>query len=341
MSGDNFASVMNLANKYDVPKCLAACKKLLNDILAPDNMLWIYEMARFYDLKDLVTSCEEKIQLDPKSIFDSPSFKICDRAVLKNVLNINLICDELTVFDACMAWAKKACERENVEENTENFKKMLGDCFELIRFPSMSNEQFCMVLANYDDFFDKDTLADIFMNITLKRPLKVATQFNGNSRQKELILIRYGKGAKVGNHTVQQEEVMKFSTNQRILLKGIVINDKINSLLKTKLSGNITILHLECSTGEVLLNQSILLSNVNSNFYDFRKLVVIYPQQKYEIRILFDTILEGITYAVQVEKYEETVTLNEGLEVKFESCSDAGYDMIMYGLISGFHFIQV
>lgn len=338
LSGDNIEQIMYLADKYDVTQCKAVHGAVLKNSLFPDNFLWIYEMARKYNHDDLKAYCEERMQIDPKSIFDTPSFKQCGYNQLMRVLSVNLNCDELTVFNACMDWAKNKCKRENIVGNTGNYKKVLGDCFHLIRFPAMTNKEFCSVLQDHADFFDKDMLADIYTHITLARPLKVATQFISDRRQNDLTLIRYRKDSSTCNHTIQQKEVMTFSTEQRIVLNGIIINESIHSLILLELFGNMKIFNLNTSTDELLLDQPVQFSNLKSNYYNFLKPIVINPQQKHEIQIIFDTILEGQTFSVTVLEYDPIVELKEGIQFQFLSKDSENYDSVRFGLISGLNF---
>lgn len=345
LTSDNIQEVMELADKYDVPQCMAACSKFLKNIAMPENMCLVYQMALLYSNTDLIEYCEEKIQIDPKSIFDTSSFKNCDRVILKCILAINLHCDELTVFNACMDWAKNTCERDNIVGNAGNYKKVLGDCFQLIRFPSMTNQEFCSVLKNHKSFFDIDEMTDIFMHITLKQPLQVATEFSEDCRQNELICTRVPNQISVFNHTrdhtIHQAEVMKFSTNQRIVLKGVVINDRIHTLIRTELLGNMKIFNRELSKDDLLLDQPIVLSSGNSNCYNFLKPIIVEPQQKHEIQILFQTFLGVVVFPVQVIQYGETVNVSKIIEFKFEKSPNASYDCSQSGLMSGLCFVPM
>lgn len=339
ISADKIEQLMDLANTYKVPQCLTACSEFLMEIISEDNFCWVYEMALMYDREDLVTLCEEKIRISPKSIFDKSSFRKCNIVALECILAIKLQCDELTIFNACMDWAKEACVREKIDElNVENYKKVLGDCFHLIRFPSMTNKEFCTVLQNYTCFFDVDTLADIFMHITLQRPLEVATQFNPEPRQSELTFIRDHGNHILCNHTIQTHEVMKFSTNQRILLKGILINDRIHNLIKSELLGNMK-MYSHGSKAELLLEQMVKLSAVNSNNYAFIKPIIIQPEHKYEIQIVFDAKSQAGFFPVEVLQYGETVIIKEAIEFVFESSPTANYDCVYCGIISGLSFV--
>lgn len=341
LTGDNIKEVMELADKYDVPQCMDCCNRFLKNIAVPENMCTIYQMALLYDNCYLIDFCEEKIQIDPKSIFDTSSFKNCDRVVLKCILAMNLLCDELTVFNACVDWAKNACDRSNIVGSSENYKKVLGDCFQLIRFPSMTNQEFCTVLQNHKNFFNVNSLTDIFMHITLRQPLQVATEFSGDCRRNELTLTREPNAIKISIHKIEQLEVMKFSTNQRIVLKGILVNKRIHTLIGRELLGNIKVFNLELSMEETLLDQPVKLSKANSNYYNFLKPIIIQPKQKHEVQILFQETVKPIVFPVQILKYDDTVIVEKSIEFQFESSPNASYDCVEYGLMSGLCFVPL
>lgn len=342
LSGDKIEEVMDLAHQYDVIQCMTACSQFLKETLSDDNCCWVYELVLMYDIKDVMALCEEKIRIDPRSIFDKPSFKKCNSVVLECILEFDLQCDELAIFNACMEWAKCECVRRNIDgSNAKNYKKVLGDSFQLIRFPSMTNEEFCSVLQNYTCFFDVHTLADIYLHITLKRPLEVATKFNANRRQNEFTVMRDYKNTIVHNHTIHTQEVMKFSTNQRILLKGIIINERIHSLIKSELVGNLQIHSYEFSDAELLLDQMVKLLAVNSNHYAFHKPIIIQPKYKYEIEILFDAKSEAGFFPVEVVHYREKVKFRKTIEFQFEQSTKTKYDCVQYGIISGLRFVPL
>lgn len=195
---------------------MTACTQFLKQNLVPDNIHFFYTTADFFDNKDLLSYCEEKILIDPKSFFDSLSFKNCDRNMLKRIVSIDLHCYELMVFNACMDWAKQKCEAANIDGNSENCKEQLGDCFHLIRFTAMTNEEFCTVLQNHKSLFDIDTLTDIYTHITLKQPLQVENrnQFNTTRRKTTLTCDRQSMAGKAAYHKFHEKKAMTFSTNQ-------------------------------------------------------------------------------------------------------------------------------
>ena len=46
-----------------------------------------------------------------------------------------ITCSELALFEACVAWTKEECKRQNLEETSENQQRVLGNVVKKIRFP--------------------------------------------------------------------------------------------------------------------------------------------------------------------------------------------------------------
>lgn len=115
---------------------------------------------------------------------------------MKQILELNnLRCAELDVYIACMKWAdhqircmndsKEIFRKRRSEELTivEQQKEHLGDCFELIRFPTLTDSQFVQCIQNHPGILNSDEIVDIKRYINESLSLMVATRFNENRRQ--------------------------------------------------------------------------------------------------------------------------------------------------------------
>lgn len=399
----HLVEVMNLANKYDVPICMSACANFLKQFMVDGThnsyTLWAYELALFHAQNDLIAQCEGRIQSNPKSIFESSSFKSCQHVILKRILLLNLRCNELLVFNACMDWAKQACERANVIPDTYNCKTMLGDCFQLIRFPTMSHGEFSTALKNHRGLFDIDTLTDIVVHIGSEPsplPLQVSTQFNTSRRWKILTCTRGSApddekdqmqpiqmqqnpmqrnpmlGRLIGQmngmnqmmqhggmmhqgsgqydydtpqQAIQQQEVMKFSTNKRIVLEGISMIDIIHRSISIPLNGTLKVFELHSSTkNDLVLSQPINMANTFDSYYALDRPIVIEPNLKYEIQILLQDRLQDqrmfLPFPLTFKKYDNSVSL-DGIDFQFDKSLNAKYDCVHYGLMSSFRFSPI
>lgn len=123
-------------------------------------------MAISMNNQNLKSFCERNIRSLTNKQFNIDIFLHCDPKVVKHVLQLEtLSCGGAHSFMACIAWAKQSCEAKGLDKNVpENLKNQLGDCFYLIQFASMEDEEIGVILSNklYGDLFTKEELADIF-----------------------------------------------------------------------------------------------------------------------------------------------------------------------------------
>lgn len=134
-----------------------------------------------------------------------------------------LRCNEIEIFEACVAWAKSSCQMNGLDENnSDNLKKELDDCFYLIRFGAMSMKEIGVILTNElnEDLLSKQELADIWrarsfgkLTSDLFKQAPRNFEWNGYSI---LDCIRMDSG----NADIQIQESTWLSTNAPIFLGG-------------------------------------------------------------------------------------------------------------------------
>ncbi|XP_055317742.1 BTB/POZ domain-containing protein 3-like [Sitodiplosis mosellana] len=141
---EHIEEVALLADKYDMLDSVDTCATFLIGQLQPDNIDWGYQLAITIQHDKLKAFFEEYIKFFAKDFFKSEWFLNCDRIFLENVLQMDdLQCDETDVVDASLAWARHNCKEKGLDENEmENLRKQLGDCFYLIRFFAMDIKTF-------------------------------------------------------------------------------------------------------------------------------------------------------------------------------------------------------
>lgn len=166
--------VVRLADKYDTLKHFNGCLASLGDRLTEANVVWGYKLATSLNNTTLKNRCEQKIRVSP-GILKSEAFLHCDQQVLKHILQMDdLACQEIDVFNACLAWARLSCQENELDKNDpNNLRKQLGDCFHLIRFGAMDRKDIG-VLMNDDlhaGLFTPDELIDL-LRITMTANFK-------------------------------------------------------------------------------------------------------------------------------------------------------------------------
>lgn len=146
---ENVGEVMRLADKYNVPTCIAVCGEFLKDILCFDNIFVILNLAIQDEQQELESYCKTFITVNTTAVLKSTGFMECDKEMLAYILLMNVFsCTEIDVFDACMAWVQAKSKQTALTKEIVDLH--LGDLLYEIRFRSMTMDEFCALALKYD-----------------------------------------------------------------------------------------------------------------------------------------------------------------------------------------------
>lgn len=356
LTGDNFAEVMTLADKYDVPGCMHLCEQFLEMTLTLDSICWCYELATLFHLQHLIDMCEERICLETKIIFESDGFLHCPRQILERILSLErLSCDEIDVLHAGMRWATEACKRAHIDATVAtNRRQQLAECFDLIRFPAMSAEDFSKCLSDYEGLFNATEMLDILSHLTLHRQLRVATQFPLQPRQGTPAWTKDDSICICDRRTLPNlcrsvkttRDTVVFSVNERVLLGQIAISVfKTDSIEKEAdieyRSGVLSVYRLAVDNGDeeqrrLLLTQTVQLSSRSHTKLQFVKPIIVQPFEDYAIETLWE--LESGDELILRTECRKEVMLDGGVRFQFKLTEGLDYDNVTDGLVSRLYF---
>ena len=183
LSEENVMQVMYAANKYLVTGLISRCVKFLEQRLQASNAAMLLEQSLLLDEKALQERCLKTIQENSSKVLTTPDFLTSSRDVVTRVLESeNLSAPEIEVFEACVAWAKKKLEREETEVTPDNIKVTLDEMLYLVRFPTMTVDEFANRVLPHNLLDDNDTLA-LFKHFNCTdKPEKLP--FSGKTRYK-------------------------------------------------------------------------------------------------------------------------------------------------------------
>lgn len=185
LTKENIFEVMRAIDKYDVRQCMPRCEKFLEHIINEDIVCDVLKIAMTLNLSPLVTELVEiVIGENTVRVFRSKGFQSCDRAVLTKILQMNkLNCDnELDVFRAAMNWAENGCRQKGIPVTDMNKRTELGECFQLIRFSTMSAEEFLEINEMYPELFRNEGVMEMLQHKIRAQPLKIFADLNFSKR---------------------------------------------------------------------------------------------------------------------------------------------------------------
>ncbi|XP_055316915.1 BTB/POZ domain-containing protein 6-B-like [Sitodiplosis mosellana] len=345
---ENIETIVRLADKYDVLEYVNAGAVFLKTQLKLDNMCWGYQLAMNVKNDELIEFCEDKIARSPKKIFATDTFQRCDKSTLQSILELGLRCKETNVFEACLTWAKHACEKDDLDgAKAANLRSQLGDCLQSIQFGLMTIEEFSAIEMSNNGFFTPDELMDITLNLTVKgyEP-KI---FKQNPRvykwNKNDILKCDRQFLDRSSTSLKRSEVVWFTSNQTLLLGEIHSTSTIGissyPLMKQFNAVNVTIAEISSDSSKKVLYEGSSRTWEPTNHHDRLKVVLthpvmIKPQIMYEISF---AVLVGVGSMSYYGGWKPTVEFSGGLKIQFHrNPSLTNYDTSSSGWIQSLSF---
>jgi hypothetical protein len=166
LTADNVLPVLYLSKKYIVSTLTKRCLQFLEENLTPDTAPVLLEQSMLYEEKELMEKTLTTIQEEAPAVLASDEFMDISKEALSEVLKLELtVPTEVTVFDACMKWAKKQCQQLKKSPSGENIREVLGANLFQIRFPAMSLSDFTEKVAPQNVLTDKDAY-QVLMHLT-------------------------------------------------------------------------------------------------------------------------------------------------------------------------------
>ena len=166
LTTENVFGTLYLAKKYVVPHLEEYCVVFLERNLDADNALDIVPQAILLNEEQLQERCLDIIDCRTTQVLDSRSFNDISRDLLKSVLaRDTLWAEEIDIFKAVLRWAEAECRRSDLECTASNLRVVVGDCLNLIRFPTMTDREFADHVARSGLLTAEEAL-DIFLYFT-------------------------------------------------------------------------------------------------------------------------------------------------------------------------------
>lgn len=330
LTAGNMEEVLRLATKYNMLAYFDMCFASIQNQLNAENMAWGYQFAMSLNNSSLKEFCEHRIRVLTKDVLKSHTFTQCSSEVIQNILRLDrLDCNEVDLFNGCIAWAKSLCRKQGHDEsNSKNLKDLLGPCFYLLRFDLMEPEAFGNIMLNKTNagLFTTEELTDIIRTKWTKDFR--SEYFNHVSRVPQskvapnrLVCMRiYESGQPC---YFQEKESTWFSTDESVWLKTIyfdtIYNDHfgkeiIDATMKI-IEYTAKALPIKNLPYKVHGNGTYKIDNVANRIVTFTSPILINPHKVYEIRLNIKSKIHGCfhlsKYATEVKSENVTITFHQ------------------------------
>lgn len=162
LSRQNIEDVFDLCNQSLSEEIIFKCVQSIIEY-CNEEVIWMYQLALFYQNYQLKNHSENLICENFSEIAASQEFVKCDRDLLCEILDLELLSKEITIFEACIQWAK-----QNSNDHG-SLRAALGAAVTKIRFCSMSTEEIITIGKKYSGFLTQTEILDIIESIEKDR----------------------------------------------------------------------------------------------------------------------------------------------------------------------------
>ena len=148
LEAEDVANIMYLSKKYIVPSLTEECVEVFNDIMNPENVLYILERAIHFDEKHLETECWGFIDWNIEIIANMEYLSSISHETLTSLLKReSLEISEVTLFKAVLKWIDCQCLQKGLDLTRDNKRSVIGDAIYELRFLGMGEDLFAKHVA--------------------------------------------------------------------------------------------------------------------------------------------------------------------------------------------------
>ncbi|XP_034833913.2 BTB/POZ domain-containing protein 6-B isoform X2 [Maniola hyperantus] len=222
LEADTVLSTLYVAKKYIVPHLARACVNYLETSLTAKNACLLLSQSRLFEEPELMQRCWEVIDAQAEMALTSEGFVDIDVSTLESVLaRETLNCKEINLFEAALAWAHAECVRRETDITPANKRAMLGSAIYLIRFPTMTLEEFANSAAQLGILTPQETI-DIFLHFTAASKPQLSYPIKARAGLKAQICHRFQSCAYRSNQWRYRGrcDSIQFCVDKRIFVVG-------------------------------------------------------------------------------------------------------------------------
>lgn len=227
----NINEILTLAVRYSVQNLKEVCREFLLNQLTKDNALKFLEKYSSYQLTNFEDGCLSCISSNP-TIFQSPLFYEISIQTLKQILKSEDLrgFQEITIYNGVNNWAERACQKKKLLVNSVNKRNELGSAIDLIRFGTMTIQEFIACTVN-QPILDPQEIESIFLYIGSDG--NSSCKFSGKKRKPNKKVFKFSHlSPTVNYYGINAYELFNFTVSKPIQFYGILIYGRAKSSLK-------------------------------------------------------------------------------------------------------------
>ncbi|KAH8407924.1 hypothetical protein KR222_001204 [Zaprionus bogoriensis] len=219
---EHILATLYAAKKYIVPHLARACVNYLEVKLTAKNACLLLSQSRLFEEPELMQRCWEVIDAQAEMAVKSEDFVDIDLKTFESILSRETLnCKEIHLFEAALNWAMNACEKMNIDETSQNKRRVLGQALHLIRIPTMTLEEFANGVAQTGILTSQETI-DMFLHFTAKVKPNLSFPTRPRAGLKTQVCHRFQSCAYRSNQWRYRGrcDSIQFSVDRRIFIVG-------------------------------------------------------------------------------------------------------------------------
>ena len=221
LEADTALPTLYAAKKYIIPHLVQLCVEYLETIVDASNACLLLSHNRILEETELMQRCLCVIDTRTEKALQADSVSEIDHQTLKQILvRDSLGAKETLVLAAAVRWAEAECARQGRDVNPEQCREVLGDAIYLVRFPTMSENEFADC-AGQSGLLSKQEITDV--SLFFSSDAKPNVQFPAICREGPKIKVcrRLGRTAgKFWMFSFGRVNRIQFSVDQAIFVMG-------------------------------------------------------------------------------------------------------------------------
>ena len=242
-------NIVYLATKYIIPTLMKKCVRFLSKKVTAESAFEVLTQAIHFCADGLEENCWSVIDMECVQALKSDAFLTIEHSVLCELLaRETLNVKEIDLFSAVLKWAQFQCENQGLKDSVENYRELLGNAINLIRFPTMALDEFASTVVHESKILPQEDIISIFLLFSGQKPSEESTKFSckprrlraGKSRasrfspQKIIRPKRAGKGWCYVNNTL---DALCFRVSQPVFIHGVrAFGDDDKSVYRLKVN---------------------------------------------------------------------------------------------------------
>ncbi|XP_071156170.1 BTB/POZ domain-containing protein 6-like [Mytilus edulis] len=164
----NSVGLLQAAMKYQIQGLADLCVAHMERSLNRNNVCKILDEAVNFEIPSLKTSALYFLSNFTREVFKTEGFLSLSYTSLDLILDLDkLSTSEIEVFKAVVLWADEQCKKNNIPDEGENKRNILGDMFYKLRIPAMTLRQYSNIVVTSELLTEQEQL-QLFKYFTLQ-----------------------------------------------------------------------------------------------------------------------------------------------------------------------------